>query len=49
MHLVIIIASYLALIKLPFVELGFFQIKIKYIIYYYNTIPIYSGFYTLIE
>ena len=34
---------YLALIKLLFVELGFRQIKIKYILYYYTTIPIYSG------
>ena len=36
MHFVIIIVSYLALIRLRFVELGFGQIKIKYI--QYNTI-----------
>ena len=36
MHFVIIIVSYLALIRLRFVELGFRQIKIKYI--QYNTI-----------
>ena len=34
---------YLALFKLLFVELGFRQINIKYILYYYTTILIYSG------
>ena len=34
---------YLALFKLLFVELGFRQIKIQYMLYYYTTIPIYSG------
>ena len=42
-HFVIIIVSYLALIRRLFVELGFHQIKRKYILYYYITIPIYSG------
>ena len=39
-HFVIIIVSYLALIRPLFVELGFCQIKRKYILYYYTTIPI---------
>ena len=34
-HFVIIIVSYLALIRLPFVELGFHQIKRKYTLHYY--------------
>ena len=38
-HFVVIIASYLALIRLLFVELGSHQIKKKYI--QYNTIQIY--------
>ena len=33
-HFVIIIVSSLALIRLPFVELGFHQIKRKYILHY---------------
>ena len=45
MHFVIIIVSYLALIRLLFVELSFFQIKRKY----YTTIPIYSESYALID
>ena len=36
----VIIVSYLALIRPLFVELGFRQIKRKYILYYYTTIPI---------
>ena len=34
-HFVIIIVSYLAFIRLLFVELGFHQIRRKYIVYYY--------------
>ena len=45
MHFVIITESYLALIRLLFVELGFFQIKRKY----YTTIPIYSESHALID
>ena len=33
-HFVIVIVSYLVLIRLLFVELGFRQIKIKHILYY---------------
>ena len=39
-HFVIIIVSYLALIRPLFVELHFRQIKRKYILYCYTTIPI---------
>ena len=35
-HFVIIIVSYLALIRLLFLELGFRQIKRKYMLYYNN-------------
>ena len=35
-HFVIIIVSYLALIRLLFVALGFRQIKRKYTLYYYT-------------
>ena len=35
-HFVIIVVSYLALIRLLFVELGFHQIRRKYILYYYD-------------
>ena len=48
-HFVIIIVSYLALIRLIFVVLGFCQMKRKYILYYYTTTPIYSGFDALID
>ena len=41
--------SYLALIRLLFVELGFFLIKRKSILYYYTTISIYSRSYALLS
>ena len=42
MHFATIII-YFALVRLLFGELGFRQIKRKYILDYYTTIPIYSG------
>ena len=48
-HFAIIIVSNLALIRLLFVELGFHQIKRRYMIYYSTTIPIYSKSYALID
>ena len=48
-HFVIIIVTYLALIRLLFVELGFRQIKRKYILCYYTTRYIYSGSNALID
>ena len=49
-HFVIIIVSYLALIRLLFVELCFHQIRRKYILYYYyyyttnvNVLPLFVG------
>ena len=41
-HFVTIII-YFALVRLLFGELGFRQIKRKYLLDYYTTIPIYSG------
>ena len=41
-HFVIIIVSYLVLIRLLFVELRFRQIKIKSILYYYYIIILYK-------
>ena len=48
-HVAIIIVTYLALIRLLFVEIGFCQIKRKYRLYYCTAIHIYSGSYALIN